>query len=73
MHEAVTRATTRFPGVQCRVVRKRANIGANANVLRCFELCETEWIWILGDDDHGLPGAVDKILAHLGRRPTTVC
>lgn len=71
--EAVTSATSRFPDVQFRVVRNRANIGANANVLRCFELCETEWIWVLGDDDHVLPGAVEKILNHLGRLPASLC
>ena len=27
------------------------NIGGNANILRCFEACKTDWIWIIGDDD----------------------
>ena len=27
------------------------NGGGNLNFLRCFEGCETEWLWILSDDD----------------------
>ncbi len=31
--------------------RNPVNIGGNANIVRCFELCVTKWLWILGDDD----------------------
>ena len=44
------------------VIRHTANIGGNANVMRCFELCETAWIWILADDDLPAPDAVATIL-----------
>lgn len=27
------------------------NIGADANIARCIETCDTKWLWILGDDD----------------------
>lgn len=39
------------PGLQIRYIKNAVNIGGNANVLRAFEVCETEWLWILGDDD----------------------
>jgi len=32
-------------------IKNKINIGGNANVLRCIEYCETEYVWILGDDD----------------------
>lgn len=54
-----------FPRVAHRIERNRANIGGNANVVRCFELCETEWVWVLGDDDQILPTAIDTISRHL--------
>lgn len=50
---------------QVRVVRNRTNIGANSNVMRCFELCETEWMWLLGDDDTPTPDAIEAIFRKL--------
>lgn len=50
------------------VIRNRTNIGANANILRCFELCETEWLWVLGDDDKPMPDAVRTILDAIRER-----
>ncbi len=45
-----------------RIVRNRFNVGAEANVLRCFELCASEWLWILGDDDIPNCDAVARVL-----------
>jgi glycosyltransferase involved in cell wall biosynthesis len=47
---------------QVSVIRHAINIGGNANIMRCFELCETEWIWVLSDDDKPSPDAVQTIL-----------
>lgn len=33
------------------IVRNKANVGMAANIIRCFETCDTEWMWLLGDDD----------------------
>ncbi len=44
------------------VIRHKVNIGADANFARCFELCDTSWIWTLGDDDLVIDHAVDIIL-----------
>jgi len=46
-----------------RLVRNVANIGAAANVLRCMELCETEWLWFVCDDDLVLPNALATVRA----------
>lgn len=44
------------------VVRNRVNIGADSNFQRCFELCTTPYIWMLGDDDRIEENAVETIL-----------
>lgn len=33
------------------VVKNPTNIGGQANVLRCFEASNSEYVWIVGDDD----------------------
>ncbi len=33
------------------LVNNPHNIGMSANISRCLEICETEWLWIMGDDD----------------------
>lgn len=47
------------------VIRHRVNIGADANFQRCFELCDTPYIWMLGDDDRVEKNAVQLILGDL--------
>jgi glycosyltransferase involved in cell wall biosynthesis len=54
-----------FPPQQVKIIRHRWNIGLVANVLRCFELCETDWIWIPGDDDIVTPDAVATVLSQM--------
>lgn len=51
-----------------RVIRNTGNYGLSANLIKCFEFCETEWLWILGDDDvlmaDGVETAVQTITVH---------
>jgi len=61
-----------FPGLSVEIERNRANIGANANILRCFEHCQTPYLWTLGDDDQPKPDAVHTILAAIEERPDCV-
>ena len=44
------------------IIRNAYNIGGTANIMRCFELCETDWIWVLGDDDFPTKNAVEVLL-----------
>jgi glycosyltransferase involved in cell wall biosynthesis len=46
-----------------RVIRHDYNIGGNANLMRCVECCQTEWLWAVCDDDRPRPDAVSTILA----------
>lgn len=49
--ETLAPVLAQWPQVRYQIIRHRVNLGGTANILRCFELCETEWIWTLGDDD----------------------
>lgn len=33
------------------LIRNENNVGLGANIMKCFEYCTTDWLWILGDDD----------------------
>jgi glycosyltransferase involved in cell wall biosynthesis len=47
--------------------RAIANCGAGRNFFRCFEECQTEWLWILSDDDLATQTVVADLLAVLSR------
>ncbi len=47
------------------VMRHRVNIGGDANFQRCFELCDTPYIWMLGDDDRVQENAIELIFEEL--------
>jgi len=58
-----------FPEVDCTLTRNIVNVGGNANIMHCFEECQTEWIWVLGDDDQVVDGAIATVLCSLQRYP----
>ena len=60
--EDILRLFQRFPEARCKLIRHPVNVGAAANVLRCFEMAESGWLWICGDDDKPLPNSVSNIL-----------
>jgi glycosyltransferase involved in cell wall biosynthesis len=45
-----------------KIIRNSINIGSGANLLRCIEYAQTDWIWLLGDDDIALKSSVKTIL-----------
>jgi glycosyltransferase involved in cell wall biosynthesis len=51
------------------VVRNSINVGAAGNILKCFEYCDTEWMWLLSDDDKVVSNAIENILATIQRYP----
>jgi len=55
------------------IIRNRVNIGANANLCRCFETCKSEWMWMLGDDDIPDDNCISKILSELNELGDRVC
>ena len=58
-----------YPGVSYEVRRNTVNIGGNANIMRCFEQCETDWLWVLGDDDVPRANAIATILRYIDAYP----
>ena len=42
--------------------RAAYNGGAGRNFFRCMEECQTEWLWMLSDDDPAMPDAVARLL-----------
>lgn len=72
VEEGIADLFQQYPAVQKQVVRNRGNIGPNANILRCFELCETGWLWCLGDDDAVKPDNIRTILAAIAEHPDSV-
>lgn len=44
------------------VIKNKINVGADANFCKAFELCETQWLWILADDDYIKPNAIENLL-----------
>ncbi|WP_291943907.1 glycosyltransferase [Cetobacterium sp.] len=51
-----------FFDLNIEIKKNNCNIGGNANIARCFEIVETEWMWVLSDDDLPVAGVIDKIL-----------
>jgi abequosyltransferase len=49
-------------GLKFRYIRNQCNLGADRNVLQCFEEARGKYVWIFGDDDIILPGALKKII-----------
>lgn len=60
------------PEVEVTVMRNRVNLGMQANIMRCFENCETPWMWLMGDDDLIREGALDTVLNGINEHPDCV-
>jgi len=48
-----------------RVLRNSCNIGMSANFMRAFETAESEWMWMLSDDDEILDTVIETLLSKL--------
>lgn len=61
-----------FKGFPIEYYRNSINIGADANIARIFEYCDTKWLWVIGDDDYILPDAVDRVLKSIKENPDVI-
>ena len=43
--------------------RTVSNLGSIPNCMRAYDMARAPWLWVLGDDDELLPGAIDAVLA----------
>jgi len=57
------------PQHEIRYLRNKGNIGGGANIIRCIENAETEWVWLFGDDDEPTPNSVGAVLAKIREYP----
>jgi glycosyltransferase involved in cell wall biosynthesis len=48
--------------------RNETNLGADANLVRCYEMARGEYVWIFGDDDIIVPGELQEVLRRLETR-----
>jgi abequosyltransferase len=49
-------------GLPLNYVRNSGNLGADANILQCFSLAFGKYVWVVGDDDVIVPGALSQVL-----------
>ena len=39
-------------GLPIKYIRNTENIGADDNILQCFRLAKSKYVWVIGDDDY---------------------
>jgi abequosyltransferase len=49
-------------GATIRYIRNQTNVGADRNILQCYELASGKYVWILSDDDLIESGTVQRIV-----------
>lgn len=57
-----------LPGVfrqRISVFHRKYNIGGDLNIAGAFQLCETKWLWILGDDDKLNPSKINDVYKYI--------
>lgn len=52
-------------GHKFRYIVNPENLGASRNIYRCFMESGGTYLWVIGDDDYVVPGAIDRILGHV--------
>ena len=55
----------RRQGLEFDLIVNEANLGADANILQCFNVARGKYVWVFGSDDVLLRGALAKILGYL--------
>ena len=72
VEETTAELFCQYPNVQYKIHRNHVNIGGDSNIIRCFEYCDTPWLWTVGDDDEILPGAIETIFHDMQAYPNVV-
>lgn len=52
-----------------RQIRNETNIGQSRNILQGIQIMETDYLWMIGDDEQIKPGALEEILSLIQMRP----
>ncbi len=66
-------AALRFPALRHR--KNETNLGINENIRRVVEMADTDYAWLVGEDDYFLPGALARAVAEVGsaNNPFVLC
>ena len=65
--EFVKQSTSHYP--QIKYIRNKINIGPDGNFLQCYKVADGRYVWLLGDDDVIVEGAIQKILNYIKTSP----
>jgi glycosyltransferase involved in cell wall biosynthesis len=72
---AVTEEALHFgislPG-HIKIRRNKYNIGGNANLVKSLEVCDSPYVWVLGDDDIPAPDSIRSIMNAIAESPESV-
>lgn len=58
-----------FSKEKIKIIRNSTNVGLSGNIIKCFEYCDTDWMWLLSDDDIPAQNAISTILNTLKWHP----
>ena len=72
VEESIAPVLKAYPGARISVSRNPFNIGCNANIVKCFEMSKSEWMWLLSDDDEIAQNAISVILDAIKSEPNAI-
>jgi len=55
------------PNMNIYYSKNNKNIGFDRNILKCYDECKTDYIWILSDDDKVIGNSISKIIEQLDK------
>jgi glycosyltransferase involved in cell wall biosynthesis len=67
VHSEIDDLILKNPSKKINIIRNKHNVGLTGNIIKCFELCEDGWLWILGDDDLVKPNAISTIMNDINK------
>ncbi|PHV29698.1 hypothetical protein CSQ93_00725 [Janthinobacterium sp. BJB426] len=53
-------------------IKNKNNIGGDANIIKCMEISEAEYTWVLGDDDMPAEDSIEIIFRAIRSKPQSV-
>lgn len=63
---------SKFNSPYIQYIKNPINIGGDANIAKLFESCDTEWLWVLGDDDYILPDSITRVLQSIDENKNVI-
>jgi hypothetical protein len=66
-NDHTSKVVTSFQGLipNLNYIKNDSNVGGALNIVKCFEVCESEWLWIIPDDCFPTKAGIDIIMKTL--------